>query len=143
MTDRTLLAQALDALEAALSDDQPYIAKCKASADALRARLAQPDAEPVAWYLPSPDGDDSIFRDHRTVIACAGNKWEGFLPLYAAPPAAPAPVVPLTDERIAAISEGFHVGNRDTGKGYAFAWLDFARAVIAADRGITSQGETK
>jgi hypothetical protein len=37
-----------------------------------------------------------------------------------------------TDEQIAAISENFHVGNRDTGMGYAFAWLDFARAVLAA-----------
>jgi hypothetical protein len=42
--------------------------------------------EPVAWYLPSPQGDDSIFRDHQTVVACTGNKWEGFLPLYVAPP---------------------------------------------------------
>ena len=42
--------------------------------------------EPVAWYLPSPGGDDSIFRDHRTVKACTGNKWEGFVPLYTAPP---------------------------------------------------------
>ena len=41
--------------------------------------------EPVAWYLPSPDGDDSIFRDHRTVMTCTGNKWEGFKPLYTAP----------------------------------------------------------
>jgi len=52
----------------------------------LSAALAEQEAEPVAWYLPSPDGDDSIFRDHRTVIACTGNKWEGFVPLYTHPP---------------------------------------------------------
>jgi hypothetical protein len=55
----------------------------------LRAVLAAqpapvPQAEPVAWYLPSPFVNDSIFRDHRTVVACTGNEWEGFLPLYAA-----------------------------------------------------------
>ena len=67
----------------------PYNELC----NALRSALAAPMPEPVAWYLPSPDGNDSIFRDHRTVIACTGNKWEGFQPLYTAPPAAPAPAV--------------------------------------------------
>ena len=62
----------------------------------LREALAAQPAEPVAWYLPSPDGDDSIFRDHRTVVACTGNKWDGFLPLYAAPPA-PAAVPPAAN----------------------------------------------
>lgn len=64
-----------------------------AAIEALRSALAEQTvkesltvAEPVAWYLPSPDGDDSIFRDHRTVIACTGNKWEGFVPLYTHPP---------------------------------------------------------
>lgn len=76
---------ALDALERCVKlTDAPYDAM-----DALREALAD-KPEPVAWYLPSPDGDDSIFRDHRTVIACNGNKWEGFLPLYAAP-AQPVP----------------------------------------------------
>ena len=63
---------------------------------ALKAALAEPQQEPVAWYLPSPDGDDSIFRDHRTVKACTGNKWEGFVPLYTAPPQRK----PLTEEEI-------------------------------------------
>ena len=47
---------------------------------------AQPEPEPVAWYLPSDEGFDSLFRDHRTVVACTGNKWEGWQPLYTAPP---------------------------------------------------------
>lgn len=55
---------------------------------ALRQALEQPaQQEPVAWYLPSEEGCDSIFRDHRTVAACTGNKWEGFQPLYTHPPA--------------------------------------------------------
>ena len=40
--------QVLDALEAALSDDQPYIVSCKQTVETLRARLAQPEPEPVA-----------------------------------------------------------------------------------------------
>ena len=75
-------------LQQALMGDYPQLVA------AVRKYLAAPMPEPVAWYRPSPDGDDSIFRDHRTVIACTGNKWEGFVPLYAAPPAAPAPAVP-------------------------------------------------
>jgi hypothetical protein len=80
---RELLQQALDALETHV----PHVYKDRGypPIDALREALAQPEPEPVAWYRPSPDGDDSIFRDHRTVVACTGNKWEGFLPLYAAP----------------------------------------------------------
>jgi len=95
--NREILQQALNALDnlGSMSDHDvtPYAwhgAKAEAACAALREALAAPEPEPVAWYLPSPDGDDSIFRDHRTVVACTGNKWEGFLPLYAAPPAAPA-----------------------------------------------------
>ena len=83
--ERELLQQALDALLTG------YHQGTQDAIAALREALAAPEPEPVAWYLPSPDGDDSIFRDHRTVVACTGNKWEGFLPLYAAPPAAPEP----------------------------------------------------
>ena len=86
--ERKLLQQALDALLTG------YHQGTQDAIAALREALAAPEPEPVAWYLPSPDGDDSIFRDHRTVVACTGNKWEGFLPLYAAPPAAPAPAAP-------------------------------------------------
>jgi hypothetical protein len=43
--------QMLNALEAALSDDQPYIARCKQTAETFRARLAQPKPEPVAWTV--------------------------------------------------------------------------------------------
>ena len=46
---RELLEQALDALDAALSDDQPYLDKGKKSIDAIRTHLAQPQGEPVAW----------------------------------------------------------------------------------------------
>jgi len=43
MSDRELMQMALDALEAALSNDQPYISRSKETAEALRARLAQPE----------------------------------------------------------------------------------------------------
>lgn len=99
MTNKNLISQALDALTKCANylDELPTWSACEHEANTahaaitdLRSALAAPMPEPVAWYLPSSDGDDSIFRDHRTVVACTGNKWEGFLPLYAAPPAAPA-----------------------------------------------------
>ena len=40
---RTAAQQALEAMEAALSDDQPYIERCKQTITALRAALAQQD----------------------------------------------------------------------------------------------------
>ena len=63
--------------------------------DALRAALAETE-EPVAWYRPSEEGYDSAFRDHATVVGCTGNKWEGWIPLYAHPPRRE----PLTEEEI-------------------------------------------
>jgi hypothetical protein len=64
---------------------------------------AQPEqqAEPVAWMRPSEEGYDSAFRDHHTIVTCAGNPWKGWLPLYTAPPAVERPWVGLTDEEIA------------------------------------------
>lgn len=56
MTDKELLQEALDALEAALSDDQPYISRSKEAIEALRARLAQPEPEPTAYLCENAVG---------------------------------------------------------------------------------------
>ena len=55
---------------------------------AIKEALAQPAQEPVAWMRPSEEGYDSAFRDHSTVVACTGNPWTGWVPLYTTPPAA-------------------------------------------------------
>jgi hypothetical protein len=39
--------------------------------------------------------DDSMFRDHRTVVACKGNPWVGWIPLYTAAPVATQPAAPV------------------------------------------------
>ena len=106
--ERELLQQALDALEAALSDDQPYIERSKAAITALREALAEPGPEPAAWKCANC-GNTS---DCQGVVQ--GDNWCNscavcgqMQPLYAAPPAAPAPaapVVPLTDEQLAKIA---------------------------------------
>lgn len=69
-----------------------YVAAPPASAELRGYRRSQEEAaqEPVAWYLPSEDGYDSCFRDHRTITSCTGNPWAGWIPLYAAPPAVQA-----------------------------------------------------
>ena len=50
--DRALVEQALDALEAALSDDQPYIERCKQTITALRA---SPQRKPLSSDKDRPD----------------------------------------------------------------------------------------
>ena len=44
-----VLKLALEALELALSDDQPYIVKCGEAITAIKEALAQPEQETVAW----------------------------------------------------------------------------------------------
>jgi hypothetical protein len=66
----------------------------------LNATLPLPVQEPVAWMRPSEEGYDSAFRDHHTIVTCAGNPWKGWLPLYTAPPAAQRPWVGLTEDQI-------------------------------------------
>lgn len=49
LIDRSVVEQALEALKAAVSDDQPYIVKSKEAVATLRAALEQPQVEqPVA-----------------------------------------------------------------------------------------------
>lgn len=86
---------------------------------ALAAQVTQ--AEPYGWVLPQGT-DDSLFRDHRTVQACTGNKWEGWQPVYLAAPVAQAE--PLTPEQI----------TRCWGEveGTRHGYVRFARAIEAA-----------
>jgi len=93
MTDKEVMQMALDALERALSDDQPYIVSCKQTVEALRAALAQPEPEPVAWRF-----DYAKYRENDL----RGRQWafnvfsqtkpymdemvQDVTPLYTAPP---------------------------------------------------------
>jgi hypothetical protein len=81
MTDRELMQMALDALEKHVLEYE--------TAEALRARLAQPEPEPVAWMYQQEDTG---------VIMCAvvqqvgsgfeknNPRWQKIGPLYTAPP---------------------------------------------------------
>ncbi len=79
--------QAALARQEAVEDDIIAAAELRGYRRRQEEEAAQ---EPVAWYLPSEDGYDSCFRDHRTITSCTGNPWAGWIPLYAAPPAAQA-----------------------------------------------------
>ena len=74
MTDRELLQQALDALQGNWRTDESDKA-----IEALRARIAQPEPEPVVWISTSParmihwTSDKPVYDDD----------WK---PLYTAPP---------------------------------------------------------
>jgi hypothetical protein len=92
-----LLQQVLQALEAALSDDQPYIERCKAAVVALRKTLATP--EPVAARCPDCIGSERPgWKRGMRCATCDGSA------TVAAPPAAPEP------EPVAYLVEGWHNG---------------------------------
>ena len=76
MVDRELMQQVLDALEDMYSDWEPMQYR---AAEALRARLAQPEPEPVAWFSKRPDNTLAI----KIVGKPTEGNWE---PLYTAPP---------------------------------------------------------
>ena len=71
MTDKQLLEQALEALKTCMYPQQKQLQ----AITAIRARLEQPEQEPVAWI--SPNGNIHF------------DPWLDSAPLYAAPPAAP------------------------------------------------------
>jgi len=79
MTDKKVMQMALDALETH-AKQYPHMSKGYTvdAVEALRAALAQPEPEPVAWIY-SPTG--TLFD------ICPQDADEGeFLPLYTAPP---------------------------------------------------------
>ena len=70
--------QVLDALEYTADYDTSIILQ-KAAIETLRARLAQPEPEPVAWFSKRPD--------NTLAIKIVGKPTEGdWKPLYTAPP---------------------------------------------------------
>ena len=84
------MQQALAALETVKPQNMdPLIHPAK---EALRARLAEPEPEPVAWMVFTQDGQSVFVTDNPTDI---GDDQRA-LPLYTAPPTRR----PLTDEEI-------------------------------------------
>jgi len=77
--------QVLDALEAALSDDQPYIVSCKQTVETLRARLAQPEPKPIAYLCENAVGHkyfrwkkpQSVFKPIPLYTAPPKREWQG------------------------------------------------------------------
>ena len=87
--DRELMRQALEDLRMVAPDT------CVETIEALRARLAEPDDEPVAWMDPSIKADDQAFA-----FPDRKQKWPHLykVPLYTRPAA--RKVQPLTDAQI-------------------------------------------
>jgi hypothetical protein len=99
--NREILQQALDALIYHRDQTRP-IERSDAAITALREALAAPEPEPVARVA-------EVHMSRYTIEWTNGPLPEG-TGLYAAPPAAPAPVVPLTDGRITAIANELAFG---------------------------------
>ena len=77
-TDKELMQQALDALERFATDETPDGWFAISAIQALRARLAQPEPEPVAWHEPGAYGNVTVYEGWA--------KENGWLPLYTASP---------------------------------------------------------
>jgi hypothetical protein len=80
MSNREVMQQALEFLESG-----NFVYPTQLAIDLLKA-LEQSVQQPVAWMRPSEEGYESAFRDHHTIVSCAGNPWKGWLPLYTTPP---------------------------------------------------------
>lgn len=106
MTDRELMQMALDALEEAQSYTSSEIwspsmtNECAAAAEALRAALAQPEQEPVAWMEIEKYIDEDNLWDSRKILRDYDNGLGE--PLYTAPPQ--REWQGLTDEEIVEIA---------------------------------------
>jgi hypothetical protein len=95
-----------------------------------RASTSIPAGEPVAWTLTETlTKRETTTRGHLWFTDPVNSLWT---PLYATPPAPPAPkVVPLSDERIAA---EFKRIQGDDAESAAFDFFDFRHGVRFAER---------
>ena len=124
---KALLQQAVDALDAALSDDHPYINKCIDAAESLRAAIEQPESEPVEFQFQDTNGKWCPFLDQRHYDNTAADGRWPIRALYTAP----VGYVPLSDAEIIDIRKQCYGGR--FGVSGAKPWSDsvkFARAVI-------------
>ena len=111
MTDKEVMQMALETAEQIASADYRHWgelaslgeferwARSRANhiAEALRARLSQPEQEPVAWFCKLPDNKISI----KIVGKPTEGNWE---PLYTTPPQ--REWVGLTDEEVMSLLPG-------------------------------------
>ena len=84
MTDRELLQMALDALEAAYHPDT----KAGKVMEAISARLAQPEPEPVAWVETLDNAQPHCVTDLKYCSVMQHDRGEHlkYTPLYTVPP---------------------------------------------------------
>ncbi len=125
--DRELMQMALDALanipQAAVDvmGGEKFIACCIAI-EALRARLAQPDPEPVAWLTD----DEAVYFDEVEAIKCSCDTVK---PLYTTPPQ--REWQGLTDEEVLSVMESA----KDFQGRIAMTWVNHENQTYVTDVG--------
>ena len=99
MSDQEVMRMALDWIEA---QPEPRMIGAWERIKALRAALAQPEPEPVAWYVRFDSGRADLsaipISDARRAMWESAGKRFTVTPLYTAPPQ--RPWVGLTDEEV-------------------------------------------
>ena len=93
---RAVMQQALEALEfySDLHGKKPDAKIIRA----LRAALAEPEQEPVAWMQEMPVSGNEERSVRMTTVKMVADEWDNPIPLYTAP----TPRRPLTDGEICA-----------------------------------------
>ena len=74
--------QVLDAMEYHVAQTRP-ITRTQETIETLRARLAQPEPEPVAWmHIPHDDNLETVITKHKRSLKI----YKSYVPLYTTPP---------------------------------------------------------
>lgn len=111
MTDRELMQMALLKMEYMMNNGEWY--KPEEIIEALRARLAQPEPEPVAWLFQNEETGLTECVDTQQVewgFEKNNPRWQKIAPLYTAP--LQREWQSLTDEEITETLKRFGLGER-------------------------------
>lgn len=123
MTDKEVMQMALDWFHWFQHGTNPNGAHVLQVEEALRAALAQPEPEPVAYLTKRKiSGTEGLLRADMVDMSAKNKETHDFIPLYTAPPQRK----PLTDEEI------FKCINATASLGKGHFLVEFANAIEAA-----------
>ena len=131
MTDREAMQMALEALNLPSMKTMQMLRQRDEAITALRAKLEQPEQEPVGWMYSEDYErmlDTETFCTVFSVKVGSHDKGDTDVPLYVAPPQRK----PLTDEQIEELDDKVRQVTIDKGSPVGWFAMQLARAIEAA-----------